>query len=81
MRSVAQWYLDSLGKDQYEQLIKAVKDASDEGRPLRVSTMCSGTDSPVVVLKGLEEALGGALYVEHTFSCEFHRRKRQWIKD
>jgi len=81
MAAVAQWYLGQLGGDQYEQLIKAVKDASQEGRSLRVGTMCSGTDSPVVVLHGLAAALGDALHVEHTFSCEFDPKKQQWIKD
>jgi len=81
MAAVAQWYLGRLGGDQYEQLVKAVRNASQEGRPLRVGTMCSGTDSPVAVLHGLAVALNGALHIEHTFSCEFDPKKQQWIKD
>jgi len=48
---------------------------------LRVGTMCSGTDSPVVVLDNLAKALAGKLFVEHTFSCEFCPKKQGWIKD
>lgn len=43
--------------------------------------MCSGTDSPIVVMKKLSKALKGQLCVEHTFSCEFDPRKREWIKE
>lgn len=42
--------------------------------------MCSGTDSPIAVLKTLAKALHGRLVVEHTFSCENDTRKQKWIK-
>ncbi len=48
---------------------------------LRLGTACSGSDSPVVALRHLQEACNRRFRVEHVFSCEVCPRKRQWILD
>ena len=79
LRDVAQHYLNCLTPHQREQLSRAVDRATAEGRPLRVGTACSGTDSPIVVFKALSEALP-AITFEHVFSCESSEKKRAWIR-
>jgi site-specific DNA-cytosine methylase len=78
LKHVASWYLKRLPVAERRQFSAAVDSATSEGRPLRVGTMCSGTDSPVVVLDNLAKAVPG-LFVKHVFSCEFNERKRSWI--
>lgn len=78
---VAEWYMERLPAEQQVKLKEAVAAACAEGRALRVGSMCSGTDSPIVVMKKLATALKNKLRVEHTFSCEFDPRKREWIKE
>ena len=48
---------------------------------MKLGTLCSGTDSPVPVLKKLSKALHGKLKIEHVFSCEHAPKKREWIRD
>ena len=54
------------------------------GRPLRVATMCSGTESPLLALdlicKALHEQHGVQLNVEHVFSCEIEPFKQAYIE-
>ena len=78
---VAQWYMKRLPTEELAKLKVAITAACAEGRALRVGSMGSGTDSPIVVMKKLSKALKGQLCVEHTFSCEFDPRKREWIKE
>jgi len=44
------------------------------GRPLRVATMCSGTESPLLAMDKIGAAtadlFGAKLCVDHVFSCE-----------
>jgi len=77
---VASWFLKRLPVAERTQFVQTVEAATSQGRPLRVGTMCSGTDSPVVVLDNLAKAVPG-LFVKHVFSCEFDERKQSWIKD
>jgi hypothetical protein len=53
------------------------------GRKLRVATMCSGTESPLLALDLIREALlaqhGLNLDVEHVFSCEIEPFKQAYI--
>lgn len=77
---VAQYYLDSMLPDQRAQLDRAVARVTAEGRPLRIGTACSGTESPIVVFKALAKVMP-ALTFEHVFSCEFCEKKRAWIYD
>ena len=54
------------------------------GRKLRVATMCSGTESPLLALeliqKSIQEQHGIHLDVEHVFSCEIEPFKQAYIE-
>jgi hypothetical protein len=54
------------------------------GRPLRVATMCSGTESPLLALnlisRAIEEHFGKTLSVHHVFSCEIEPFKQAYIE-
>ncbi|QRV87675.1 Serine/threonine-protein phosphatase [Ceratobasidium sp. AG-Ba] len=50
------------------------------GRPLRVATMCSGTESPLLALGLVSRAMGKTLTVEHVFSCEIEPFKQAYIE-
>ena len=75
---VAQFYLDTMRPDHRAQLERAAARATAEGRPLRIGTACSGTESPSVVFRALANVLAGAMF-EHVFSCEVCPKKRAWI--
>ncbi|KAL7554173.1 hypothetical protein ACHAWF_017580 [Thalassiosira exigua] len=51
--------------------------------PLRVGTICSGTDAPVLALERLASALkdagAGEVRTEHAFSCESVEFKRRFV--
>lgn len=53
-------------------------------RKLRVGTMCSGTESPLLALQLISEAMEqnghGNLEVEHIFSCEIEPFKQAYIE-
>lgn len=53
-------------------------------RKLRVGTMCSGTESPLLALQLISEAMeldmGSKLDVEHIFSCEIEPFKQAYIE-
>jgi hypothetical protein len=55
-----------------------------QGRKLRVATMCSGTESPLLALeliqKALKEQHGLDIPVEHVFSCEIEPFKQAYIE-
>jgi hypothetical protein len=52
-------------------------------RKLRVATMCSGTESPLLALGMFSKAIKarglGYLEVEHVFSCEIEPYKQAWV--
>lgn len=54
------------------------------GRKLRVATMCSGTESPLLALELIQEAIfkqhGLNFLVEHVFSCEIEPFKQAYIE-
>ena len=54
------------------------------GRKLRVATMCSGTESPLLALeliqKSMKDQYGVELQVEHVFSCEIEPFKQAYIE-
>jgi hypothetical protein len=54
------------------------------GRKLRVATMCSGTESPLLALglicESVKEHYDVALEVEHVFSCEIEPFKQAYIE-
>ena len=53
-------------------------------RKLRVATMCSGTESPLLALRMITRSLfaetGKKLEVEHIFSCEIEPFKQAYIE-
>ncbi|KAF2631544.1 hypothetical protein BU25DRAFT_384913 [Macroventuria anomochaeta] len=55
-----------------------------EGRPINVATMCSGTESPLLFLQMLSEALDSTgeipLHVKHHFSAEIDATKQAYIE-
>jgi hypothetical protein len=62
-------------------------DETGEARKLRVGTMCSGTESPLLALQLISEAMeadkamdGRKLKVEHIFSCEIEPFKQAYIE-
>ncbi|KZT41751.1 hypothetical protein SISSUDRAFT_241299 [Sistotremastrum suecicum HHB10207 ss-3] len=63
--------------------IKAVADHV-KGRKLRVATMCSGTESPLLALglscRAIKEQYGIDLEIEHVFSCEIEPFKQAYIE-
>lgn len=54
------------------------------GRKLRVATMCSGTESPLLALdmitKSMEEQYDVKLGIDHVFSCEIEPFKQAYIE-
>ncbi|EEH52499.1 SNF2 super family [Micromonas pusilla CCMP1545] len=63
---------------ELKDLVKAI------GRPLRVATMCSGTESPLLALDKIGAATGqiydAPLGVDHVFSCEIEPFKQAYIE-
>lgn len=55
-----------------------------QGRKLRVATMCSGTESPLLALELIQKSIleqhGLHLEVEHVFSCEIEPFKQAYIE-
>ena len=55
-----------------------------QGRKLRVATMCSGTESPLLALdlicRSIRDLYGMSLEVEHVFSCEIEPFKQAYIE-
>lgn len=66
--------------------IPQIKDVAEhiKGRKLRVATMCSGTESPLLALDlicgAINEHYGVPLDVEHVFSCEIEPFKQAYIE-
>ncbi|CAG7850002.1 SubName: Full=Uncharacterized protein {ECO:0000313/EMBL:CCA72586.1} [Serendipita indica DSM 11827] len=68
-------------------LFQTHTDRAGEPRKLRVGTMCSGTESPLLALQLISEAMelndamrGQRLDVEHIFSCEIEPFKQAYIE-
>ncbi|KAK6359728.1 hypothetical protein TWF696_000868 [Orbilia brochopaga] len=65
---------------------KSLVDVSKQlnGRPLRVATMCSGTESPLLALglitTHLKSVFGAEMTIEHVFSCEIEPWKQAYIE-
>jgi site-specific DNA-cytosine methylase len=75
-------------QDMFDDILKKTPELADVikqlGRPLRIATMCSGTESPVLALDMMSrsaEDLGyGKLQIEHLFSCEIEPFKQAYIE-
>ncbi|KAF3914918.1 hypothetical protein ABW20_dc0107988 [Dactylellina cionopaga] len=54
------------------------------GRPLRVATMCSGTESPLLalglIITHLKSLFNADMAIEHVFSCEIEPWKQAYIE-
>ncbi|OCF44062.1 DNA repair protein Rad8 [Kwoniella heveanensis CBS 569] len=63
-------------------VVKLVKQLN--GRKLRVATMCSGTESPLLALNMIAKAIkaqhGQTLSFDHVFSCEIEPFKQAYIE-
>ena len=73
----------------FEDLVTRIPDLLEvvshlNGRKLRVATMCSGTESPLLALEQVSRALkklhGVSFEVEHVFSCEIVPWKQAYIE-
>ncbi|KAK4048042.1 hypothetical protein OIO90_005943 [Microbotryomycetes sp. JL221] len=78
--------LDAIFKDlvgNVQQPLLSLVDKLD-GRSLRVGTMCSGTESPLLALglisNSLQALTGKSFNVEHIFSCEIEPFKQAYIE-
>lgn len=66
--------------------IPQIKDVTErlKGRKMRVATMCSGTESPLLALnlvqRSIQEHYGVSLEYEHVFSCEIEPFKQAYIE-
>lgn len=80
IHDVPSMFDDLVGRiPQIEGVAKHIK-----GRKLRVATMCSGTESPLLALdlicRSILETYGVPLEVEHVFSCEIEPFKQAYIE-
>ncbi|KAM0792935.1 hypothetical protein ACM66B_002694 [Microbotryomycetes sp. NB124-2] len=76
--------------DIFKDLVGNVQDPLSQlvdrldGRALRVGTMCSGTESPLLALglisNSLKSLTGKQLKIEHIFSCEIEPFKQAYIE-
>ncbi|KAF4610679.1 hypothetical protein D9613_006998 [Agrocybe pediades] len=66
--------------------IPEIKEVAEQvqGRKLRVATMCSGTESPLLALELIQKSIldqhGINVDVEHVFSCEIEPFKQAYIE-
>ncbi|KAJ3182529.1 hypothetical protein HDU85_002627 [Gaertneriomyces sp. JEL0708] len=76
-------------EDIFSDLAERVREIADvarklNGRKLRVATMCSGTESPLLALNLISRAAklhyGVNLEIEHVFSCEIEPFKQAYIE-
>lgn len=73
----------------FDDLVSRIPDVKDvaervAGRKLRVATMCSGTESPLLALELIQKSVleqhGINLDIEHVFSCEIEPFKQAYIE-
>ena len=80
INQIPDMFADLVGK------VKGIKDVAERirGRKLRVATMCSGTESPLLALdmicKAVLDTYEIPLEVEHVFSCEIEPFKQAYIE-
>ena len=73
----------------FDDLVKRIPDIKDvaehvSGRKIRVATMCSGTESPLLALELIQKSIldqhGITFDIEHVFSCEIEPFKQAYIE-
>ncbi|VDC03470.1 unnamed protein product [Peniophora sp. CBMAI 1063] len=71
--------MEKLSDGRLQDVVKHLK-----GSKLRVATMCSGTESPLLALRmitrAMKEAWGLKLDIDHVFSCEIEPFKQAYIE-
>mmetsp|Transcript_13824 Transcript_13824/g.25733 ORF Transcript_13824/g.25733 Transcript_13824/m.25733 type:complete len:2142 (+) Transcript_13824:104-6529(+) len=76
-------------QDMFSDLVRRAPRIAEVARllrkgPLRVATMCSGTESPILALRmiahAVKEQCGLELPIEHKFSCEIEPFKQAYIE-
>ncbi|KAI5815799.1 hypothetical protein BZA77DRAFT_315136 [Pyronema omphalodes] len=78
--------LDTIFGDIIDRVLDHVADlmGDKKHRKIRVATMCSGTESPILALgmfaKAIKERGLGNFEVEHVFSCEIEPYKQAYIE-
>jgi len=87
LSKIAESFLDSLpwpARQRFCQNMEILA-RGEPGRKLLLGTGCAGTDMPVFAFKALLDAakrMPGVqqhLQWEHSFSCEIHAKKREWL--
>ncbi|KAK4174421.1 hypothetical protein QBC36DRAFT_380208 [Triangularia setosa] len=71
--------------DMFHDMVSRVPPSSQGAITLRVATVCSGTDAPIIALDMLEKAIemhghGTPFEVVHLFSCEIEGFKQGFIR-
>ena len=72
--------------DDLVSRIPEIKEVAEHvhGRKLRVATMCSGTESPLLALELIQKSIleqhGMNFDIEHVFSCEIEPFKQAYIE-
>ncbi|KAK6543033.1 hypothetical protein TWF694_006963 [Orbilia ellipsospora] len=75
--------------DIFEDITKRNEKLKDvavhlNGRPLRIATMCSGTESPLLaldlIISNMKSLFGVEMRIQHVFSCEIEPWKQAYIE-
>lgn len=78
--------LTTIFNDIISRVIPSIKKlmGANKHRKLRIATMCSGTESPLLALGMFSKAIKGRglghLEIEHVFSCEIEPYKQAYIE-
>ncbi|CAO1624507.1 unnamed protein product [Parajaminaea phylloscopi] len=84
MSDLSEIYADIVDRMPEALLRPLASTLSGKGRALRVATMCSGTESPLLALQLISRAIeakwGIKMGIEHVFSCELEPFKQAYIE-
>ena len=78
----------SIPQDMFTDMVKRMPEigamAKSLSRPLRIATMCSGTEAPILALQMISNAVnqlhGVPLRMQHVFGCEIEPFKQAYIQ-
>lgn len=84
LSDLGQIYADIVDRMPEGLLKPLAQTLQGKGRALRVATMCSGTESPLLALEMISRAVeakwGIKMGIEHVFSCELEPFKQAYIE-
>ncbi|PWN24623.1 hypothetical protein BDZ90DRAFT_276289 [Jaminaea rosea] len=84
MSDLSEIYADIVDRMPEALLKPLAQTLAGKGRALRVATMCSGTESPLLALnlisRAVEAKWGIKMAIEHVFSCELEPFKQAYIE-